>query len=176
MLQDTWQCDRPHVGWVGGEDAKSPLRALKGGYIFNDLTGMSEEGDRKVPIPAQLKNPWALRSRPSAAKAGTENRTFTAAVNRCATQKQEPSRVFQQSVKPLLICDCSVRLEPHPFKAKPRSCKAVPYPLRNSRPTTNGHKLALVPRAGFAVGRGCSAERSRRPTSPVEFRCNGSGS
>ncbi|MGA7081311.1 MAG: hypothetical protein WBQ43_16280 [Terriglobales bacterium] len=34
-------------------------------------------------------------SRPSAAKAGIENEAFIAAVNRCATQKQEQNRGFQ---------------------------------------------------------------------------------
>jgi hypothetical protein len=37
---------------------------------------------------------------PSAAKAVGENKPFIAAVNRCATQKQEQNRVFQHSVKP----------------------------------------------------------------------------
>jgi polyisoprenoid-binding protein YceI len=37
---------------------------------------------------------------PSAAKAGTKNKQFIAAVNRCATQKQEQRRVFQHSAKP----------------------------------------------------------------------------
>jgi polyisoprenoid-binding protein YceI len=37
---------------------------------------------------------------PSAAKAVTENKTSIAAVNRCATQKPKPHRVFQHSVKP----------------------------------------------------------------------------
>jgi hypothetical protein len=36
----------------------------------------------------------------SAAEAGTENKPAIAAVNRCATQKQDQNRVFQQSVKP----------------------------------------------------------------------------
>ena len=37
---------------------------------------------------------------PSAAKAVAENKTSIAAVNRCATQKPNPHRVFQHSVKP----------------------------------------------------------------------------
>jgi hypothetical protein len=37
---------------------------------------------------------------PSAAKADTETKVFIAAVNRCATQKQGQSRVFQRTVKP----------------------------------------------------------------------------
>jgi polyisoprenoid-binding protein YceI len=37
---------------------------------------------------------------PSPAKAGTENKAFIAAVNRCATQKQEQRRVFQHSANP----------------------------------------------------------------------------
>ena len=46
-----------------------------------------------------LKNSFAHAIAPSAAKAGTENKAFIAAVNRCATQKQDQNRVFQQSVK-----------------------------------------------------------------------------
>jgi hypothetical protein len=40
---------------------------------------------------------------PAAAKAVAENKPVIAAVNRCATQKLEQNRVFQQSVKPRLI-------------------------------------------------------------------------
>src|SRR6266446_8614109 len=38
------------------------------------------------------------RESPSAAEAGTEDKPFIAAVNRCATQNQTPNRVFPQSV------------------------------------------------------------------------------
>jgi hypothetical protein len=44
-----------------------------------------------------LKNSIARRVVPAAAKAGTENRALIAAVNRCATQKREQNRVFQQT-------------------------------------------------------------------------------
>jgi hypothetical protein len=50
-----------------------------------------------------LKNSWSAEQAPSAAKAVAENKPVIAAVNRCATQKQEQNRVFQQSVKPRLI-------------------------------------------------------------------------
>ena len=41
-------------------------------------------------LSSLLKNSIARRVVPSAAEAGTENRAFIAAVNRCATQKQAP--------------------------------------------------------------------------------------
>jgi len=44
-----------------------------------------------------LKNSIARRVVPPAAEAGTENTAFIAAVNRCATQKQDQNRVFQQT-------------------------------------------------------------------------------
>jgi hypothetical protein len=44
-----------------------------------------------------LKNSVARRVASSAAKAGTENKTFIAAVNRCATQKQNQSGAFQEA-------------------------------------------------------------------------------
>jgi hypothetical protein len=47
-----------------------------------------------------LKTSVARRVPPAAAKAGTENKAFIAAVNRCTTQKQDQNRVFQQTVKP----------------------------------------------------------------------------
>jgi hypothetical protein len=40
------------------------------------------------------------RNRPQRLRAVGENKPFIAAVNRCATQKQEQNRVFQHSVKP----------------------------------------------------------------------------
>jgi hypothetical protein len=47
----------------------------------------------------KLKNKVARCVEPSAAKAGTDNKALIAAVNRCATQRQEQNLVFQQSVK-----------------------------------------------------------------------------
>jgi hypothetical protein len=35
-----------------------------------------------------------------------KNKAFIAAVNRCAAQKQEQDRVFQQTVKPALETGC----------------------------------------------------------------------
>ena len=46
-----------------------------------------------------LKTSVARRVPPAAAKAGTENKAFIAAVNRCTTQKQDQNRVFQQTVE-----------------------------------------------------------------------------
>ena len=43
---------------------------------------------RPQGLNSLLKNSVARRGAPSAAKAGTENKAFLAAVNRCATQKQ----------------------------------------------------------------------------------------
>jgi hypothetical protein len=60
---------------------------------LQDLISLSE-GYRLV------KNSVARRVAPSAAKARTENRAFIAAVNRCATQKQDQNRLFQQAAKP----------------------------------------------------------------------------
>jgi hypothetical protein len=48
-----------------------------------------------------LKNSWSAEQAPSAAKAVAENKPVIAAVNRCATQKLEQNRVFQQSVQAL---------------------------------------------------------------------------
>src|SRR5260370_22517944 len=46
-----------------------------------------------------------------------ENEGRIAAVNRCATQKQEQNRVFPQSVKPaLLFSRLRARLKPRPFR------------------------------------------------------------
>jgi hypothetical protein len=45
------------------------------------------------------KNFVARRGVPAAAKADTENKAFIAAVNRCATQKQDQNGVFPQTVK-----------------------------------------------------------------------------
>jgi hypothetical protein len=45
-----------------------------------------------------VKNSWRGPQSPSAAKAVAENTPLIAAVNRCATQKQEQNRVFQHSV------------------------------------------------------------------------------
>jgi hypothetical protein len=50
-----------------------------------------------------LKNSWRAPQSPSAAKAVIENMPVIAAVNRCATQKQEQNRVFQQSVKARIL-------------------------------------------------------------------------
>ena len=65
-------------------------------------------------LPAQQKRPRGLPSRlrenfvarrvvPAAAKAGTENKAFIAAVNRCATQKQDQNGVFPQAARPSLL-------------------------------------------------------------------------
>ncbi|MGA7560268.1 MAG: hypothetical protein WBW12_15215 [Terriglobales bacterium] len=58
----------------------------------------------KIAVPQRLnsllKNSIARRVAPSAAKADNENKAFIAAVNRCATQRQDQNRVFQHSVKP----------------------------------------------------------------------------
>jgi hypothetical protein len=66
-----------------------------------------------------LKNSVARRVAPSAAKAGTENKAFIAAVNCCATQKQDQNRVFQQSVKPTFLAGLGGTAEavlfPKPF-------------------------------------------------------------
>jgi hypothetical protein len=45
-----------------------------------------------------LKNSCNAQHLPSAAEAVTGNRSFIAAVNRCATQKQEQRLVFQRTV------------------------------------------------------------------------------
>ena len=50
-----------------------------------------------------LKKWWREPQSTSAAKAVTENEPVVAAVNRCATQKQEQNRVFQHSVKPAFL-------------------------------------------------------------------------
>jgi hypothetical protein len=63
-----------------------------------------------------LKNSWSAPQPPSAAKAVAENKVVIAAVNRCATQKQEQNRVFQHSVKPAF------------FQALSGTAGAVPYP------------------------------------------------
>jgi hypothetical protein len=54
----------------------------------------------------------------SAAEAVIENRSFIAAVNRCATQKQEQRRVFQQTVKSQLFCGSYGTAEAVPFQSK----------------------------------------------------------
>jgi hypothetical protein len=64
-----------------------------------------------------LKNSRGARQLLSAAEAVAENRAFIAAVNRCATQKQEQSHVFQQTVKPLVWRVLTAWLKPYPFKA-----------------------------------------------------------
>jgi hypothetical protein len=46
-----------------------------------------------------LKNKVARSVGPSEAKAGTDKKALIAAVNRCATQRQEQDPEFQQSVK-----------------------------------------------------------------------------
>jgi hypothetical protein len=51
-----------------------------------------------LPLQIAEKLMGVRRKSPSAAKAGTENRPVIAAVNRCATQKQERNRVFQRTV------------------------------------------------------------------------------
>ena len=60
----------------------------------------AEEGLCPQRLNSLLKNSLCAPQSPSAAKASTENRTLIAAVNRCATQKQELDRVFQQTLKP----------------------------------------------------------------------------
>jgi len=63
-----------------------------------------------------LKNSWRAPQSPSTAKAVAENRLVIAAVNRCATKKEEQNRVFQHSVKPAF------------FRALNGTAEAVPYP------------------------------------------------
>jgi len=63
-----------------------------------------------------LKNSWRAPQSPSAAKAVVESKPVIAAVNRCATQKQEQNRVFQHSVKPAFS------------QAQNGTSEAVPYP------------------------------------------------
>jgi hypothetical protein len=46
---------------------------------------------RTIRLDRLVKNSVARGGQPSAAEARTENRTFIAAVNRCATQNQEPN-------------------------------------------------------------------------------------
>jgi len=46
-------------------------------------------------IPWLVNKKVVTRAARSAAEAGTENKCVIAAVNRCATQKQEQNRVFQ---------------------------------------------------------------------------------
>ena len=60
----------------------------------------AEEGLCPQRLNSLLKNSLCAPQSPSAAKATTEDRTLIAAVNRCATQKQEQNRVFQQTLKP----------------------------------------------------------------------------
>jgi hypothetical protein len=56
-----------------------------------------------------------IRVRPSAAEADIENKTVIAAVNRCATQNQDQSRVFPQPVKPAFLAGASGTSELMPF-------------------------------------------------------------
>jgi hypothetical protein len=51
----------------------------------------------------------------SAAEAVVEKRPDIAAVNRCATQKQEQDRVFQQGVKPACLSVLGGTAEAVPF-------------------------------------------------------------
>jgi hypothetical protein len=67
-----------------------------------------------------LKNSWRGPQSPSAAKAVAENKPIIAAVNRCATQKQEQNRVFQNSVMPAFLL------------AHGGTAEAVPFPKRIS--------------------------------------------
>jgi hypothetical protein len=61
----------------------------------------SEKLDRGAVAPSAAKADTESGAvAPSAAKADTETKVFIAAVNRCATQKQGQSRVFQRTVKP----------------------------------------------------------------------------
>jgi capsule polysaccharide export protein KpsE/RkpR len=61
--------------------------------------GASEIKEVTAALNSLRKKCLSRRSRTSAAKAGTENRPFIAAVNRCATQNQMQHRVFSQAVK-----------------------------------------------------------------------------
>jgi hypothetical protein len=64
---------------------------------INSITALC--GRTCVVLDGLLKNSRDARRLPSAAEAVTENKAFIAAVNRCATQEQGQSRVFQQTVK-----------------------------------------------------------------------------
>ena len=76
------------------------------------------QGLNRLPI-----NSVAHRVAPSAAKACTQNKAFIAAVNRCATQKQEQNRVFRQAVKPSFLRGLS------------GTAQAVPFPILDSSRT-----------------------------------------
>jgi hypothetical protein len=64
----------------------------------------------------------------SAAEAVIENRSFIAAVNRSATQKQEQRRVFQQTIEaqPRRSCYRSAEARRHP-KTKTKSSFSLGY-------------------------------------------------
>jgi hypothetical protein len=62
-----------------------------------------------------------LARRASAAKAGTESKPLIAAVNRCATQKQEQNGFFRQPVKPI------------PKWCRYRSAEALRHPKSSPR-------------------------------------------
>jgi hypothetical protein len=75
-----------------------------------------------------LKNSWRAPQSPPAAKAVTENKPVIAAVNRCATQKQEQNLVFQHSVKPAF------------FQALNGTVETVPCP----KPALIGYSVARL--------------------------------
>jgi len=85
-----------------------------------------------------LENSVARRSRPSAAKAYTENTMVIAAVNRCATQRQEQSRVFSatceaglknKTVTAAVNCCATQKQMQKPLAGR---CRGIP-PLRTKR-------------------------------------------
>ena len=104
------QCYQESAGQASGASHPSKKQA----WVRHPRQG--KRAEQRADRPSSLlKNPDVRRVAPSAAKAVTENKASIAAVNCCATQKQEQSRVFRQTASALLVSLAALLVCPAAF-------------------------------------------------------------